>query len=505
MKQLEFANPQQQEFFEAGPQPTLYLGGFGSGKTYAGILKLLYLADKFPNSRWAIIRKQSNQLKKTTLQTLWQLLPGEAYIRRNDQEATLTLRNESIIYFLHLDAPESLNVLRGLELTGAFVDQVEEISEEAWDLLDSRVGRWSGAKMQGGWPKKWPHRDLAGNPVPPRYLFASANSPGYGSWVFYRWSDESPERKKWAQLGYKTLIASSRDNPYLGEQNLSTMLSKDKDFVARYVDAAWGSAEGAIHSVDPLSILEPTPELLEKIRTSMALYRSLDHGDSSPTACTWFAVDADGNVFAYRQYYEAGKLISEHRKLITALSKGENYKGSYADPSIFFKTAQRFGGKFSVADEYSDSRVLPRETALIFTPGDNNELVTRSRVNEYLRVDPEHIHPVLRTKGSPRLFFIRSAPAYRNGCDKLIFETRAQKRIALSEGSTTIWSDERDDRVIDHAYDTLRYFMATRPPVAHEPSVKPGLNTWAGYAAYSVAARKRRAGTAAGGAYASLY
>ena len=505
MKQLVFANTQQEEFFKAGPQPTLYLGGFGSGKTYSGILKLIYLADKFPKSRWAIIRKQANQLRKTTLQTFWQLVPPEAYIRRNDQEQLVELRNNSLIYFLHLDAPESLNVLRGLELTGAFVDQVEEISEEAWDLLDSRVGRWSGAEMRGGWPKDWPHKDAAGNPMPPRYIFASSNSPGYASWVFYRWADGSPERERWAELGYKTLIASSRENKFLGEQNLNTMLSKDKDFVARYVDAAWGSAEGAIHNVNPLSILEPTPELMDKIKNTMALYRSLDHGDSSPTACVWFGVDPEGNVYAYRSYAEPGKLISEHRRLITALSKGESYKGNYADPSIFYKTAQRFGGKFSVADEYSDTRVLPRDTALFLTPGDNNELMTRSRINEYLNVDPNHLHPILRVKGSPRLFFIRSAGDNKNGCDALIFETRAQKRKALSEGANTIWSDERDDRVVDHLYDTLRYFMATRPPVAHEPSIKPGIFTWKGYADYSVATRKKRSQTAAGGAYASLY
>ena len=104
---------------------------------------MLLLLDKYPNSRGAIIRKQFGQLQKTTLQTLFAVLPSAGYTRKNEQ--FVDLRNGSRLYFVHLDTEDSLNVLRGLELNFAFVDQIEELDEDAWDLLEARTGRWSHA------------------------------------------------------------------------------------------------------------------------------------------------------------------------------------------------------------------------------------------------------------------------------------------------------------------------------------------------------------------------
>jgi phage terminase large subunit len=108
MEQIKFASDKQRDFVVAGPEEILlFLGGFGSGKTYAGILKMLLLLDKYPNSRGAIVRKQFGQLQKTTLQTLF------AVRRRPDtleNEQFVDLRNGSRLYFVHLDTEDSLNV-----------------------------------------------------------------------------------------------------------------------------------------------------------------------------------------------------------------------------------------------------------------------------------------------------------------------------------------------------------------------------------------------------------
>ena len=84
-QQVIFHGPQA-EYFAAGPQPTLFLGGVGSGKTFIGILKLLYLLEQYPGSRGVIIRQRFAQLKKTTAATLRQLLPRNQIARRNDNE-----------------------------------------------------------------------------------------------------------------------------------------------------------------------------------------------------------------------------------------------------------------------------------------------------------------------------------------------------------------------------------------------------------------------------------
>jgi hypothetical protein len=187
-------------------------------------------------------------------------------------------------------------------------------------------------------------------------------------------------------------------------------------------------------------------------------------------------------VFVYREYYVPNRLVSDHRRAIAILSGKESYRSQLADPSIFHKTAQKYGGKWSIADEYCDTRVMPQGTALYWTPADNAEMPSRSRIKEYLRVDPEHVHPVTREKGSPRLFFLKKSSEYPNGCDRTILELKSQKRLKIEEaGGRDVYSDDRDDSVPDHAYDALKYFVISRPTLMQERAQAPGPLTWLGY------------------------
>jgi len=453
------------------------LGGYGSAKTYGACVKLHRLASKYPGSRWAIIRRVFKQLKATTMITFDSMTPPEALAGRNDQDGTRQFQNGSQVHFLGLDTPGSLGVLQGLEINGAFVDQAEEISEKTWDTIDARVGRWTQLEV-----------------MPPRYLWATANPTDELHWLYERFADESPQREFWKAKGYACIVADSRSNKFLPQENLAALLNKDDEFVRRFVRGEWGNPEGRIFTVDPLSYLEATPELLAKIQ-GMHLHRSLDHGDSAPTACLWEATDGDGNIFLYREYYVANALVSDHRKAIVALSGLENYRTQLADPSIFHKTAQKFGGKWSIADEYSDAMVLPRQTALFWAPADNAEMPSRSRIKEYLRVDPEHTHPVTREKGAPRLYFVRKSSDYPNGCDRVILELKSQKRVKIEEaGGRDVYSDDRDDTVPDHAFDALKYFVISRPSVQREPAKSPGLFTFQGYSNYMKKTAQRRKG-----------
>jgi phage terminase large subunit len=454
------------------------LGGYGSAKTYGGCLKLLRLVEKYPGSRWAIIRRVFKQLKATTMVTFDNLTPSWALKVRNDQDGTRIFKNDSVVQFLGLDTEGSMGVLQGLELNGAFVDQAEELSEKVWDVIDARVGRWTKLDK-----------------MPGRYIFATANPTDELHWLYERFADESPQHELWSGKGYQCIVADSRSNKFLPQGNLDALLSKDDEFVRRFVKGEWGNPEGRIFDVDPRSILEPTEEVITKITKGCHLHRSLDHGDSAPTACLWHGTDGDGNVFVYREYYVPGKLVSDHRRAIAVLSGSETYRSQLADPSIFHKTAQKYGGKWSIADEYSDIGVLPRSTALYWSPADNAEMPSRSRLKEYLRVDPEHVNPITREKGAPRLYFVKKTKEYSNGCDRVILETKSQRRLKIEEaGGRDVYSDDRDDTVPDHAYDALKYFVISRPPVAREPSKAPGLLTWQVFSNFMKRSQQRKRG-----------
>ncbi len=486
-----WANPQQEWCYHRGPAPTLLAGGQDSGKTAGCVLKLLTLLQTYPGSRAAIIRRSFTQLTKTTMESFFQwCTPGfyRPYGTFNQNQGVLDLNNGSRVYFLHLDQPDSLDVLAGLDLNFVYVSQVEEISEPAWDLADVRTGRWTGATIPeeilnaypGGrdaWP--WRAEDDPNIRVPPRYVFAEGYVTDETHWLYRRFAEESPERAKWKAKGYECRIVNSDDNRFAIRAVTEALLAKDADFVRRFVRPKWGNPEGSLFSVSPLSELQPTPELLNRIRLFMRWRRALDHGDTAPVCCAWMASDHDGNVFVVREYYEGNLLVSQHRKTIFELGKDDPpYHANYADPSIFSKSRGRTATsqpEWSVADEWRDQRLGDPRTAISWVRSQNDEFATRSRVKEYLLVDPNHRHPVTNELGAPHLYFLVATPDYPHGCVDILKDIRAQRRAVVQiTGDVKVFSDERDDTVRDHGYDTVKYDLIMRPRVADTPAPPPG-------------------------------
>ncbi len=477
VRQIEWASPTQRDIFNYGPWPCCASGGFGSSKTFAFCLKALWLSETFPGNRGVIGRREFEMLKVTTMSTFFKLCPPIAYSqgRRSDSEKILRLNNGSEILWMHLDDPETENVIRGLEINWFLLDQAEEIQEEIFDMLLARLGRWDMTEvpehiiMKEGGIETWAWRNpQTGKALVPTYAMMTCNPESEMHWLWRRFHPDSPEwQEKYKDRGYKLFQMDSRDNKFLPQQNLEAMLSQDESFVRRFVRGEWGIPEGQIHQVDPKSIIEGNGELLRYFRERCTLHRTMDHGEASPTCCVWWAVDREGNCFGFREYYMPNRLISDHRANITGMSEGERYEFQLADPSIFFLTAQKHGGRWSVSDEYSDVTNLPKETAIWWQPADNNELGTRNRINEYLRVDPSRIHPITKDKGSPRLFFVKKSDEYPQGCDHAIRQLRSARRKKIgSEFGRPIFCDDRDDAAADHAYDPIRYFMSSRPPLA---------------------------------------
>ena len=478
-QKLRWACDEQREFFEYGPSPVCASGGYGASKTFAGCLKALYLSDTFPHNRGLIARRKWTELQKTTMPTFFKLCPPEAYSyggRRADSEKILRLNNGSEIIWAHMDDPETENLIRGLEINWFLLDQAEEIDEDIFEHLLTRLGRWDRAivpswllNMEASQGRAWTWYSPDGRPIPPTYGMILCNPDHELHWIYKRFHPESRDwDDQYRALGYKMIFMDSAKNRFLPQQNKDELMSKDPSFVRRFVRGQWGVKEGKIHDVSPLSIIDGSPELYYWVLANCTLHRVLDHGDSAPTCCTWWGVDGSGNCICYREYYQPNRLISQHRESIAALSENESYQFQLADPSIFNPAIQKQGRRFSVADEYADVTSDPSNvrSAIFWQKADNNELGTRNRISEYLRVDPQRIHPFTHNLGSPRLFFLKRNASYPQGCDYAIRELQSQKREKIgSDLGKPRFSDDRDEKVPDHSYDTIRYFIASRPPV----------------------------------------
>jgi hypothetical protein len=278
---IEWASPQQKEVFEYGPGPQCASGGYGSSKTYAFCLKILFLSQMYPNNRGFIARRQWTDLQKTTLSTFFKICPAESYSnggKRSDSEKILRFNNGSEVLWLHLDDPDTQNILRGLEINWFFMDQAEEIDEEIFDIALGRLGRWDVATVppsvleDAGGIGKWRWKNPAGKAIVPTYPMLACNPDTEFHWIYRRFHENSPEHwekklmssdgklRSYHDLGYKIWHMSSRDNKFLPVQNLNAMLQQDSSFVRRFVDGVWGIPEGQIHTIDELSLI---PALLK--------------------------------------------------------------------------------------------------------------------------------------------------------------------------------------------------------------------------------------------------
>jgi len=508
-----------------------------SGKTYEGCLKGLWLSDVFPRNRGLIFRSVAKDLRATTMATFKKICPPSAYSAPdagwNRMEGLTRLNNGSEILWLGLDNPELEDILKGLEINWFLGDQAEDTAEEIFDTLMGRLGRWDQAEVPqwlldeedaAGRPWRWRH-PVSGKPTPPTYPMLTCNPDTELHWLYRRFHPESPEHYdrrlpdldlttgqptgklvSYHDLGYRLFHMPSLENKFLPAQNRAHLLAQDDAFRRRYVEGIWGLPEGAIHVVDKRSLITLEDQaqadaFLTLLRETCTLHRFLDHGDSAPTCCLWLAIDRQGNMFWFREYYVPNQLISYHRREITTLSQGERYTFNQADPSIFNKTMQKHGGRWSVADEYEDKRESPAETAIFWEPADNNELGTRNRINEYLRIDPERIHPYTKERGAPRMFFIVRTDAYPQGVMHALRETRAQRRQKLgTEMGRPVFSDERDENIADHGYDCLAgdTTVLTRDgwqPIASLVGTESDIWTLAGWQPYTDC-RRYRSGSA---------
>lgn len=122
----------------------LYGGAKGSGKSYLGTVWVLYMCVTYPNIRALIGRTVLTQLRVTTIKTLMDLfktcgITQEHYVY-NQQSNELKFYNGSEIVFRDLQynpSDPNYDSLGGLELTIAFIDEVAQVSRQAYDVVRS--------------------------------------------------------------------------------------------------------------------------------------------------------------------------------------------------------------------------------------------------------------------------------------------------------------------------------------------------------------------------------
>ncbi len=451
---IEFRNKEQELFFWSKARNNCFSGGFGNGKSYIGCLRAAVMLLTFPGYRMVIARELLKDLKETTQKTFFKIVPPTLIKHHSEQSQRTTLINGSTILWMHLDAFDEQS-MRGLEINSALLDQAEELDEGIYLVLDSRIGRWDQATVPQEFLDAnpyWPKDDF-GRPVVPNYIDILCNPDTTFHWIYRRYHPDSIER-----IPDHYYIEAATDERLNDPKTIEQMKMRDPEWVQKYFFGKWGFSGAQIHTLMPESFIEYDPKFIETLQREAALYRILDHGDAEPTCCLWCAAYKGSYIF-YREYYSAREVISNHRKNIEALSGSEYYCGNYADPSIFNKASQRDGGFWSVADEYLTSDI--DAPSIAWVKADNNEMATRNRINELLRLSYKNKNPYNGNTPAPTIYFIRRSQEYPLGINNAVAQLTAQRRVLIgSDNGKSIYSDDREKAVADHAYDPIRYFIA---------------------------------------------
>lgn len=220
MKEINF-NPSVKQF-EAWQyltdQETTELGYGGAasgGKSYLGCFWILAMCLAYPDTGWMIGRRELTNLKRTTLLTFFKVcseygIEPEKHFTYNQQNNIITFKNGSQIFLMDLGYKPSdplYTRLGGLELTGYFIDEANEVPVEAINIVKTRTGR----------------RKNEEHGLKPKGLETFNPDKGHVFMRFYKpWKEETlPTHRKFIR-------ALPQDNPHTSKDYLEQLRNSDK-------------------------------------------------------------------------------------------------------------------------------------------------------------------------------------------------------------------------------------------------------------------------------------
>ncbi len=210
----------------------IYGGAAGGGKSAIGCLWLIENCQKYVGSRWVMGRSKLKTLKETTLNTFFELSTKLGISNQfvyNSQIGIIKFHNGSQIIlkdlFLYPSDPE-FDSLGSLEITGAFIDECNQIVYKAWQVVKSRI--------------RYKLKEFNLTPK----IFGTCNPAK--NWVykeFYLKRNNSKQSRKFIQ-------ALPTDNPYLPKSYLASLLDLDENSKQRLYYGNWE------YDDDPSALIE---------------------------------------------------------------------------------------------------------------------------------------------------------------------------------------------------------------------------------------------------------
>ena len=204
----------------------IFGGGAGGAKSFLGCAWLIIMCGMYPGTRWLMGRAKLKNLKETTLNTFFEIcnqwgIKNERDFKYNAQDGTITFTNHSQIILKDLftyPSDPNFDSLGSLEITGAFVDEVNQISHKCQQIIKSRV-----------------RFKLDEYGLIPKFLGTCNPSKGWVYTEFYK-----PFKDGILEPTRAFIKALAKDNPFVSKHYIALLKSiKDRATRERLLNGNW--------------------------------------------------------------------------------------------------------------------------------------------------------------------------------------------------------------------------------------------------------------------------
>lgn len=435
----------QTEFLAAAEQEVLYGGAAGGGKSFALLADPMRYFDN-KNFNGIILRRTNDELRelKWKSRELYpKAFPGAKW---REKDSLWVFPSGAQLWLTYLERDEDVLRYQGQAFSYIGIDELTQYATDfAWNYMRSRLRSidptlplFMRATCNPGGPGHlWVKRTFI-DPAPHGRAFPATD---IATGAVLTWQDgNSQGHPAGTPLFYRRFIpARLSDNPYLYKdgQYEANLLSLPEMQRRRLLDGDWNLAEGAAfpefrvktHVVEPF-----------KIPSGWRRFRSCDYGYSSFSAVHWFAIDPQyEQLIVYRELYVSKMTGRDLAKEIMKIERDadENMLYGILDSSVWH---QRGHTGPSIAEEMISEGVRWR-------PSDRTggaRINGKNRLHEVLKVTHYEDREV------PGIVFF-------NTCSQIV----ADMQVIPSDPKG---GEDIDDRYAsDHAYDSVRYGVMSRP------------------------------------------
>ena len=427
----------QEEFCSRGEFEVLYGGAAGPGKTDCLISLALRHIDN-PNYKGLILRRTFPRLEEI-VDRCYERYPNHGGVYRTVQRRWFFPSGASI-RLGHMQHEEDKRDYQGKEYQFIGWDELTEFTQSQYEYVTISRSRTKDSTL-------------------PVRIRATTNPGGIGhSWVKKRFIDVADPGETYidpdTNLSRCFIPGRVTDN--------KTLMREDPGYIKRlealpeiekrrllYGD--WDSFEGQIfsrlsmqtHGIDPFQI----PPEWEKIMC-------FDWGFAHPFSCGWYAVDYDGIIYRYREWYGAkpGEVNVGLRMIATDVARkileieqreNDNVRIRIADPNIFYNLP-KFRNKECIGQTVSEDFM---SQGVYFMKADNDRLHGIQQVHKRLQLvesveDGEIIE-------HPQFFAFNDQPHFWRTMTELRESPRNPEDVDTDQE--------------DHIYDEFRYMCMSRP------------------------------------------